>query len=238
MKPTQPPRLPPNSSIIGLIRHGDYQQHVGAPSAFQPHPLTELGQQQSQQLADSIEAFVTKWQVRLNPKWHTSVLLRAWQTATICANQLTDHGTSTLIETAQLGERCVGNLANLTTAEIEAAIASDPRYSAPPKGWKSDSDYCLPYPGAESLMMAGQRVANYINEQAMEAPANGLTLFFGHGAAFRHAAYLTGALERHQIAKLSMYHASVVFFAVLPGGQWQHIDGEWKIRLVSESFTD
>lgn len=228
-----------------FIRHGDYCQRKGAPSAFQPFPLNVAGQQQAASAVSKIQAFCQQNHLHIQPTIHSSVMLRAWQTASIITEQLhRDTGADyEVTETVRLGERCVGSLANLTVDEIEPVVQNDPRYETLPKGWKSDSDYCLPYPGAESLMMAGQRVADYAasvinNISANSAAANSLHLFIGHGAAFRHAAYHLGVLERHKIATLSMYHARPVFFKIHPDGQWVHAGGDWKIRERKEQYTD
>ncbi len=56
-----------------------------------------------------------------------------------------------------------------------------------------------------------------------------MKLFVGHGAAFRHAAYDLGLLAFDDLARLSMYHAEPIVFRA-EGGQWQRIEGGWKVR--------
>jgi hypothetical protein len=120
-------------------------------------------------------------------------------------------------------------------------LQQDPRVSDPPADWKADSHYCLPLQGAESLLQAGERVAAHLT-QSMAALAPGehdrIKIFVGHGAAFRHAAWHLGVLEFGQIRHLSMYHCRPVMIEYLPGGQWRHVEGEWKVRSESSHFTD
>jgi len=228
-----------NSAVVALIRHGDYHQRKGAPSAFQPFSLTPKGTEQAHQCVELIRNFCLQSGRNIHPQIHTSVLLRAWQTAKILANGLLP-AQALLVETPLLGERCVGSLANLTAAEIEAVIKQDPRYPTQPKGWKSDSYYQLPYPGAESLMQAGSRVADYLNQLVSDSSdnANTVHIVVGHGAAFRHAAHLLGTLEFNQIAMFSMYHATPVFLRRDADLDWHHHSGEWKRRQSNIRFTD
>lgn len=241
---------------IALVRHGDYQQQADTPSALQPYPLTAVGEQQARAGAEQLLAFLQSHQVQVATPIHCSVLLRAWQTASIMAETLSaahaQPGASSehlqLYQTAQLTERCVGGFANLTTAEIEAALAADPRHQAPPAGWKSNSHFQLPSPGAESLMMAGERVADYLCEAILNPAcelrrhdpdaASQLYLVVGHGASIRHAAYQLGILGFSEIAKYSMHHAQPVIFSFDSDGRFEHVGGEWKLRRKSTEYTD
>jgi len=137
--------------------------------------------------------------------------------------------------------RSVGCAANLTVEQISQVIHDDPRYPDLPQYWKSDSEYCLPLQGAESLLQAGERVAAHLSRRmaaVKNSQADILKLFVAHGAAFRHAAYHLGVLEYDQIARLSMYHAQPVFLEYLDDGNWRHIDGEWKVRAIDSSYND
>ena len=222
-------------NLIAFIRHGEYRQRQNVPSAFQPFSLTESGSQQAKGCADEIEKFLLEQNTKIH-SLHTSSLLRAWQTAEIIRQALKVD--VPLQQTLQLAERCVGSVANLTVSEIEAVIAADPRYDKPPKNWKSDSYYCLPFPGAESLMQAGERVADYINKYLKSnVGQGGLNIFVGHGASIRHAAFGLGILEFEQIAKLSMHHARPVFYKY-EQGEWIHLAGEWKVRHKKNGYTD
>ena len=128
----------------------------------------------------------------------------------------------------------MGSVANLSVQQIEKIIIEDPRYEEPPLDWKSNSHYCLPFQGAESLMQAGERVAGHLRrkmrELAAQADCDTVKLFVGHGAAFRHAAYHMGVLEYEQLAQLSMYHAHPVLVEFVDDDDWRHVGGDWKAR--------
>lgn len=223
-----------------LIRHGAYHQRAGAPSALQPFPLTETGLEQALACAESVLELARRHGARLDPVIHSSPQLRAWQTARGLADRLQDYGVriAEIREVPELSERSVGTVANLTVAEIESVLAADPRYLPPPPGWKADSAYRLPFPGAESLSEAGLRVAGYL-QMAMEASQpDRMTLFVGHGASFRHAACHLGVMPWAQIPALSMYHARPLLLCYNAGGKWQHLDGAWKIRPAREDPQD
>jgi 2,3-bisphosphoglycerate-dependent phosphoglycerate mutase len=229
--------------IAALLRHGDYRQLPGAPSAHQPFPLTEAGEQQASEAAALLADDIQEHGWQLQAVIDSSCLLRGWQTAMLVSEQL-----RRLSDTAcevrsfpALAERCVGSAANLTIAEIEAIVEADPRYPPLPENWKSDSHFCLPLQGAESLMQAGERVAVHLRERMAlhaEAAHDCIKLFVGHGAAFRHAACVLGAMPFEDIARLSMYHARPVYLEVSDSGDWRHIGGEWMIRDNRDDSID
>lgn len=222
---------------IALIRHGAYHQRADTPSALQPHPLTEEGQQQARDCAALLQDLHAPLGVNWNRTAYSSRQLRAWQTAKLTTDQL--DLSFTLSQTEALSERALGSAANMTLTEIETALALDPRFEAPPQGWKSQSDYCLPLQGAESLMMAGARVAGFLSRLAQNTEAQGkLTLTFGHGAAFRHAAHLLGVMRRPEIAAHSMYHARPLLLCYNDDGTWSHCGGAWKVRRKDETLLD
>lgn len=227
--------------ILALIRHGAYHQRAGAPSALQPFPLTETGEAQARACGAEVLGLLDEQGWRLDPVLHSSCQLRAWQTARIAGDVLSDagHDIAEIRQDAALAERSVGSAANLTVDEIEAVIARDPRFADPPAGWKSDSDYCLPLQGAESLMMAGHRVAAHL-KQIASVPADRptLTLCFGHGASFRHAAHVLGLLKRERIAQISMYHARPLLLCYRADDTWGHRAGAWKPRHRTEPSLD
>ena len=229
--------------IAALIRHGDYHQLADTPSAHQPYPLNNAGESQAREAVQQLHELMLRNDWSLVPAIDSSRMLRAWQTAAILADGLAKLASfKQAVESYDaLAERGVGCLANLTTAQIEAVLQQDPRVSEPPADWKADSHYCLPLQGAESLLQAGERVAAHLS-QSMAALTPGehdrIKLFVGHGAAFRHAAYYLGVLELGQIRQLSMYHCRPVMIEYLPGGQWRHVEGEWKVRPESSHFTD
>lgn len=229
--------------IAALIRHGDYHQMPGAPSAHQPYQLNANGGIHAVEAADIINEVVQRNGWSLTLQIDCAQMLRAWQTARIIADNLTvSVSTEVQLESFdELAERCVGSAANLTVRQIEKVIHDDPRYAELPENWKSNSEYRLPLQGAESLLEAGERVAGHLVRRISELPASeadNLKLFVGHGAAFRHAAFHLGVLKYDEIARLSMYHGRPVFLEYFDDGSWSHIAGEWKIRASNSEFRD
>jgi len=229
------------NQFLALIRHGDYHQLRDTPSAHQVQALNSRGLQQASNAVLTLQELAGEHDWQLNRTLYCSELLRAWQTATLIAEGLFDGESFEVASTMALAERSVGIAANLTIEQIEHALKDDPRYPAAPEGWKSDSHYCLPYPGAESLMTAGERVARYL-EQLManlsDTQTAQLTLVVGHGAAFRHAAHRLGILPFEQIAQLSMYHGEPVIVTCDLQGHWRHVAGSWKLRTASSNLPD
>jgi broad specificity phosphatase PhoE len=231
-------------TIAALIRHGDYQQLSDTPSAHQPYPLNDRGIQQAKDCAPLITEFAQREKLAICAELDCSNLLRAWQTAQLLAKTLhtaLDAPSATLYGFDALSERGVGSVANLTIAQIEQILETDPRYDIPPPGWKADSNYRLPFPGAESLLEAGDRVSHHIERRMRSLKQSSahdcLKLFVGHGAAFRHAAFLMGVLPFDALSKLSMYHASPVFLEWVDG-HWVHCGGQWKERQAAEESKD
>jgi len=226
-----------------LLRHGAYQQKPGTPSALQPFGLTAGGKQQAsaagRELADLAKA--QGW--HLAPEIFCSRQQRAWQTATALAAFLADATSQEfrITEDEALAERSVGALANLTIPEIEKVLEDDPRFKAPPENWKSDSHYKLPVQGAESLMEAGERVADFLKARLTElhgqTDANA-QIFVGHGAALRHAAHHLGVLGFEDIRRFSMHHAKPVVLKLGHDETWRHHTGAWKERQLLESAID
>ena len=217
--------------IAALIRHGDYHQLADTPSAHQPFPLTARGRAQAEQAAVKLQQQSEEqgWKIAL--ELHSSRLLRAWETADLIARQL-GNGYH-VVEYADLAERGMGSASNLSIRQIEEIVRQDPRFEGLPEDWKSNSHYCLPLQGAESLVQAGQRVAKHLIESMQHLGNNADTdtvkVFVGHGAAIRHAAYELGVLNFEEIAQLSMYHAEPVYIEYGKRG-WKHVAGNWKIR--------
>ena len=227
---------------VALIRHGDYHQRPGAPSALQPFPLTEKGHAQARACGEEIAQLLNETGWRLDPVAYSSLQLRAWQTARGAAAVLSSKGHVIQVEqTPDLSERALGSAANLTLQEIETALRDDPRFDAPPPGWKADRDYQLPLQGAESMRSAGARVAGWLRravaqDTACETPT--LTLVFGHGAAFRHAAHDLGFLSVDDISKFSMYHARPLLLCYKDHARWEHVGGAWKPRARQDTAPD
>ncbi len=215
----------------------------GAPSALHPYPLNRDGEGHAREAAAIVDGAMVTNDWHLDPEIDCSQLLRAWQTARIIADILAGKSDMKpeLESFDDLAERSVGCVANLTTEQIRTIVHDDPRYPELPDDWKSNSKFCLPLQGAESLLDAGERVASHIvgRMSALQAKAGDtLKLFVGHGAAFRHAAFHLGILEYQQIASLSMYHGRPVFLQYLDDGSWCHIEGDWKVRAEHSEYKD
>lgn len=227
---------------LALIRHAAYHQRPDTPSALQPYPLTHDGTAQAHACGEEIAAMLVQNGWRLDPVAHCSLQLRAWQTAQTVAEVLTDRGHALQInETPDLSERALGSAANLSLREIDEVLHNDPRFDAPPPGWKADRDYQLPLQGAESMRMAGARVAAWLRRlvaQETAATTPTLTLVFGHGAAFRHAAHDLGVLHLADISQFSMYHARPLLLCYNGDDRWRHVGGTWKPRTRPETALD
>jgi broad specificity phosphatase PhoE len=219
--------------VLAWIRHGEYAQPAGVPSAHLPYGLTPRGREQARAAARAVWQFAQEQQLQLDVEIDTSRLRRAWETAQLLSEELERMGVhSTLAQFDELAERALGSAANLTVDEIEAVLASDPRFEAAPRGWKRDASYVLPLPGAESLEQAGRRVARHVLARMRVARA-GLKLFVGHGGAFRHAARELGLLQPAQVAELSMVHGAPIYFDYRGDGasvQFTHTAGQWRQR--------
>jgi len=237
--------------IAALIRHGDYQQLENTPSAWQPFPLNEAGQKHARLAAQRIQDTLIEHSWQLHSECDSSQLLRAWQTADIICRLLKDPQFTHDIKLTTdiqinsydaLAERSVGSAANLNITQIESIINNDPRFKPLPENWKSNSHFCLPLQGAESLMDSGKRVAEHLlttmTHLKQSVQQSTVKLFVGHGAAFRHAAYHLGILQFEQIAQLSMYHDQPVFVELLDDGSWVQTAGTWKVRKKDSRYTD
>lgn len=242
----------PTIRRVALIRHADYHQQIDTPSALQPFPLTRRGERQAREGAEEVLTLCQAHGWQPSSTVHASSLLRAWQTAQVMNEVMGDRTGRefSLMAHDALWERSLGSAANLTTAQIAEAVRHDPRVDFLPADWKSNSHFRLPLPGAESLMQAGQRVADFMaslpasSSAAASASTSALTsgttltLIVGHGAALRHAAHLLGVLDFDQIAGLSMHHARPVVIEETPSGPWRHVAGEWKVRQRHEPAQD
>jgi len=223
-----------------LIRHGDYEQLIDTPSAYQPFALNDEGKEQARQGAQALQRFAQELNCIFDPIIHSSSLLRAWQTADIFKQEVPTFKQINQFDV--LCERSVGSVANLSIKQIDDVVISDPRYAPLPKDWKSNSHFCLPFIGAESLMDAGQRVAGHLKKtmSELEAPRdqNVLKIFIAHGASIRHAMHILGALNFDDIKNLSMHHAHPVLFEIDQDNQWHKAAGEWKIRQTTDRNMD
>src|SRR5690606_11362480 len=103
----------------------------------------------------------------------------------------------------------------------------------------------LPVPGAESLLMAGARVAAHIERRAHERrlqksieDRDMLEVFISHAGALRHAAVCLGALELREVPTLTMHHCGYVLVEHIADprggpGRWQQIGGHWMQRPLA-----
>ena len=224
---------------LALIRHGEYSQLADTPSALQPYPLTEKGAEDVREQARRFGAWLATSGYQLNAEIHCSTLLRAWQTAEIFREELTPLFAEPPCSRSfsALCERSVGALANLSIQEIERIVALDPRLEPLPKGWKSASDFRLPFDGAESLLEAGERVATHL-QALLDIPprlegAKRLQLVVGHGASIRHASYHLNVIPFSDIKRLSMFHGHPVVFERHNQG-WHRLYGNWKQRQPAD----
>lgn len=230
---------------LALIRHGEYSQLADTPSALQPYPLTEKGAEDVREQARRFGAWLATSGYQLNAEIHCSTLLRAWQTAEIFREELTPLFAEPPRSRSfsALCERSVGALANLSIQEIERIVTLDPRLEPLPKGWKSTSDFRLPFDGAESLLEAGERVAAHL--QALLEPLSRLEttnqpkqlkqlqLVVGHGASIRHAGYHLNVISFSDIKRLSMFHGHPVVFE-RHNQNWSRLYGNWKQRQSAD----
>jgi broad specificity phosphatase PhoE len=244
--------------VLAWIRHGEYAQPLGVPSAHLPHGLTPRGREQAREAARVVWQHCQQHGLELDPVVDCSRLRRAWETADVMARALESFGSSKLVvkEFDALMERSLGAAANLTLEQIEAVLDADPRFERPRPGWKRDAQYTLPLPGAESLARAGERVARHVRARmrALDGDAAAasssmpssakprLVLFVGHGGAFRHAASELGVLSPADVERSSMHHGAPIFFEFHAGRggdvsaeRWHRVAGDWREREAGAS---
>jgi 2,3-bisphosphoglycerate-dependent phosphoglycerate mutase len=205
-------------------------------SAHLPYPLVADGQRQAAEAVGTLLDVAKKDKLHIHRVVDASILLRAWQTAGIIARGLSEELSRPfeVEEFAELTERSVGAAANLTIDEIAEVIAEDPRNEPLAEDWRRDSNIRLPFPGAESLVEAGQRVAAHLERRARELQATEshdcLKVIVGHGGSIRHAAMELGLLLPEEVAQLSMQYCTPVFLELHGNGSWQQVGGSWKDR--------
>lgn len=238
--------------VLAWIRHGEYAQPPGVPSAHLPHGLTPRGRDQAREAARVVWQHARQHGLELDPVVDCSRLRRAWETADVMARELESLGSSKLVvrEFDALMERSLGAAANLTLEQIEDVLAADARFERPQPGWKRDAHYTLPLPGAESLARAGERVARHVRARmraldgdaaaSLSTPSSSkptLVLFVGHGGAFRHAASELGVLSPADVQRSSMQHGAPIFFEYhagregdASGERWLRVAGDWRER--------
>lgn len=227
--------------MLALLRHGEYAQPPGVPSAHLPYALTAQGRLQATAAATAIADFAQTRGLVLESAIDCSPLRRAWETAHLLGLGLeaSTGRAFTCRELPELAERSLGALANLSVDAIEAIVSSDPRFAPPPPNWKRNSDYRLPLLGCESLTEAGARVARHLRAcaQVLESPTR-LKLLVGHGGAFRHAAAELGVLSPAQVSELSMDYCVPIYLdgqgASGRPERFVHVAGQWRQRASSQ----
>ncbi len=242
---------------MALVRHGHYVQPADVPSAHLPHPLTEKGREQADACADALLTTAAELDAELAPVLLSSSLRRAEETARRLLDRWASSGrvVPALVTTPALAERSLGGAANLTQQQIATIVRDDwsirhgetrervgEGYELPP-GWKGLASHRLPAPfvGAESLLEAGARCATEIEawaaRLAVGANTNMMLVVVSHGGALRHAAAALGILNVGDLPRLSMWHARPVIVERHLAPPWQHVRGDWKVR-VSPDETD
>ncbi|MDO6443390.1 histidine phosphatase family protein [Marinobacter sp. 2_MG-2023] len=220
-------------AALALIRHGEYEQLADTPSALQPYPLTDIGAEEVRQQAQRFGDWLSNAGYRLQAEIHCSTSLRAWQTAEIYRQELTNFFSAPpiVVSFSALCERSVGAVANLSVGEIERIVKLDPRFDPLPDGWKSDRDFKLPFDGAESLKEAGERVAAHLNALPLDQGDNLIQLVVGHGASIRHASFHMNVINLCDIGRLSMFYGQPVVIGKREQS-WTRLYGNWKNRQV------
>jgi 2,3-bisphosphoglycerate-dependent phosphoglycerate mutase len=202
--------------------------------------LTAQGRLQATAAATAIADFAQTRGLTLESVIDCSPLRRAWETAHLLSLGLEANTGRAFAcrEFAELAERSLGALANLSVDAIESIVSDDPRFAPPPPNWKRNSDFRLPFLGCESLNEAGARVARHLRAcaQALEGPTR-LKLLVGHGGAFRHAAQELGVLSRAQVSELSMDYCVPIYLdcqsAAGTPERFVHVAGQWRQRSTS-----
>jgi 2,3-bisphosphoglycerate-dependent phosphoglycerate mutase len=221
------------SVFAALVNHGHYDRPKGLPSAAQPYPLSVGGEHQAVELAVELIELAASHGCTIDPVIDCSSVLCTFQTAEIVAHELSVR-TRAAFQVAQydaMAERCLGPLANLTVEEIEHLFALDPRHPGQPENWQTCMYYRLPYPGAESLLEAGCRVARHLDQRLIELARHlappALKVFVGHDGAFRHAAVVLGALELRTVASIAMHPCRPVLLRYDARAGYMHVAGDW-----------
>lgn len=220
-------------AALALIRHGEYEQLADTPSALQPYPLTDRGAKEVRRQAQRFGGWLSDAGYRLQADIHCSTSLRAWQTAEIYRQELTEFFSAPpiVVSFSALCERSVGAVANLSVREIERIVELDPRFDPLPEGWKSNRDFKLPFDGSESLKEAGERVATHLNALPIYEQDNLIQLVVGHGASIRHASFHLNVIKLCDIGRLSMFYGHPVVFGKHEQS-WTRLYGNWKNRQV------
>ena len=221
--------------VAALVRHGEYDQPAGVVGAHLPHPLNPRGRERARTAAPELVGLAEAAGTELHSVIDSSRLLRAWETATILAEELKEivGRPFSVQQFADLVERSVGSAANLTSDEIARVLAVDPRTETPPEGWEWDGHYRLPLPGAESLMDAGERVVRHFAARLRETSArisqDTTKVFVGHGGAFQHAAVHMGILTAEEAKHTTMLHGRPILVEWVEEKTWRLLQKTWRV---------
>ena len=220
--------------IAVLVRHGAFDRPEQTASAHSFYPLNTLGREQAVAAATPILQMCEEQGVELDSRIEASQLLRAWETANLLGESLSEKTGQSfhVVQRDELIERGLGSATNMTFDRIHELLAADPRLAPLPAGWRRMPEFRLPLPGAESLMQAGARVAARISasmDAISETDSRDVgRLFVAHSGCLRHAAVVLGALDVRIVAELSMDFTQAVMLEKLPNGDWIHLAGAFQ----------
>jgi 2,3-bisphosphoglycerate-dependent phosphoglycerate mutase len=224
--------------VAAFVRHGHFDRPEGTASAHSLYPLSPEGRGQAQLGAGPILEMCEDLGLELDSRIEASQLLRAWETAKLVGESLTERTGQNfyVIQRDELIERGLGSATNLRFERIEEMLAADPRLGPLPEGWRRMPEFRLPVQGAESLMQAGARVAARVAMSLDSIPAadsrDVVRLFVAHSGCLRHAAVALGALDVRTVPGLSMDFAQTVMLEKLPNGGWVHVAGQFRKHLA------
>ncbi len=220
--------------IAVFMRHAVLDQPKGVPAANLPHALTAKGEDEASDAAHRLQALAEKMDCKIDDDIECAPSQPVWQTAAILGEELDDitgRGYRA-VERSELAGRSFGGAANLTLKEIETLVAEDPRFTKPPKTWLAKPDYRPPFPGAESLGAAGERVGGFIRRRAEEMwphlTGDTLKVFVGHGATLVHAAAWLGAIPAKSAPQKVLPHAHWALIEFRASGRCTLLDADWR----------
>ena len=229
--------------VAVFVRHGHFERPDETASAHSLLPLSETGHAQAAAAVGKIAARCANQGLEIDKRIEASQLLRAWQTANVLAEGLSERtGTPHhVIQRDEMIERGLGSAANLTFTRIRELVEADPRLGSLPEGWRRMPEYRLPLPGAESLMDAGKRaaarIAHSIESMPEDDPRDLARLFVAHSGCLRHAAVVLGAIDVRRVASLSMDFVQAVMIERFPDGSWRVVDGDFEKHLPGSGAT-
>jgi len=220
--------------IAVFMRHAALKQPAGVPGTNLPFPLTAAGESQASKAAARLHALADKMDCKIDDDIECSPNQGAWQTAAILAEDLeeTTFRGYRAVERAELAGRSLGSAGNLKTAQLDALIAEDPRFTKPPKNWLTQTNYRSPFAGAETLGAAGERVGDYVRRRVEEMwphlTGDTLKLFIGDSSALIHAAAHLGAIPDKRAPQLSLANASWALIEFRASGRCTLLSADWR----------